>query len=201
MISDSNGQIIENQVRSAEWNILIPRRKPTKSWGQTFRAHGKSLAGLVFWGSNGSNQSVACRIILRRGGLKGAVIGTQRVARAHDSLLYPVIRYRHTPGTLPGYERYYPDAPVDVPPRGKPGATRPADMFQVAYAPGEVPLKPGETYYVELTADEPIVMFADGDFYRHGFAYYNGQQIRRVTGLQHGDARWTLVMTIVTYKD
>ncbi|MHC4098208.1 MAG: hypothetical protein ACYSU3_19390, partial [Planctomycetota bacterium] len=44
IMGNATGQIIENQMRTPEWEIFIPRRKPARSWGQTFIAHGVSMA-------------------------------------------------------------------------------------------------------------------------------------------------------------
>jgi hypothetical protein len=42
---------------------------------------------------------------------------------------------------------------------------------------------------------------ADGDYYEHGHLYYDGMRIDKEPGLQHGDARGTLLIDIVTYAE
>ena len=200
LIGDINGQIVENHIRSPEWNIFIPKRKPVQKWGQSFRSHGVALAGIAFWGSNGSDQAVSCKVQIRKDGPNGATIGPARTARGHDSRHRPIIRYPDVPGPLPGYESYYPDTTVDPPTPASAAPKRMADVFQVCYGPEELPLTPGNTYYVQVTCDEPLMMFADGDYYKDGYAYCDDVKVEEDSGLQHGDRRWTLVMTIVTYS-
>ena len=83
------------------------------------------------------------------------------------------------------------------------GTSCPASLFQVAYMPDEMPLKPGKTYYVELVPTRPVMMYADGDFYQQGFAYYEGLKMERAVAgrtTMHSK-RWTLAMNIVTYEN
>ncbi len=208
-----NGQLIENHVRSEEWEILIVKRPPTIRWGQSFTSHGVSMAGLRFWGSDGFHaegdaaEPLTCRIQIREDGPAGKPVGPARLATAHDTSTEvvvgpsddpaakgqkyvdhgaPVVRYPETPGPLPGFERYY---------------ELPFDLFQAAWLPDEVPLSPGKTYYVELEASRPIMMFADGDAYAGGFGYYDGRKIEREDNLMHSDPRWTLLMDLVTYEN
>lgn len=209
-----NGQLVENHVRSEEWNVFIVKRPPTKRWGQSFTAHGVSLAGLRFWGSDGLHGAAAdkdgpltCTIRIREDGPAGKLVGPPCIARAHDTSTQvavgpsndpaaqghefitagaPVVRYPETPGPLPGYEAYY---------------KLPFDLFQAAWLPDEVALKPGKTYYVEIEASRPLMMFADGDAYAGGFGYYDGQKVEKEPHLMHDDPRWTLLMDIVTYEN
>mgnify|MGYP005841645405 CR=1 FL=1 len=210
-----HGQIIENHVRSEEWNIFIVKRPPTRRWGQSFVAHGVSAAGVRFWGSDGvhdaaatdSRDGLTCTVRIREHGPKGRVVGPARTTRAHNTSTQevirvtgeagtgtdapggrgaPVVRYPETPGPLPGHERYY---------------RCPFDMFQVAWAPDEVRLSPGTTYYLELEASRPLMMFADGDALAGGFGFYEGTKVEAEPNLMHGDPRWTLLMDIVTYEN
>ncbi|MBI4582024.1 MAG: hypothetical protein HY718_20170 [Planctomycetes bacterium] len=208
-----NGQLIENHVRSEEWNVFIVKRPPTQRWGQTFTSHGVSMAGLRFWASDGihgggnEEPPLTCRIQIREDGPDGKPVGPARIASAHDTSTQvvvgpsddpqaqghkyvdygaPFVRYPETPGPLPGFERYY---------------ELPFDMFQATWLPDEVPLTPGRTYYVEVEAGRPLMMFADGDAYAGGFGYYEGRKVEREDGLMHGDPRWTLLMDIVTYEN
>lgn len=187
LFGNGNGQLIENHIRTEEWEIFIPRRRPAGNWGQTFVSHGRSLAGVSFWGSNGSDKPVSCRIAIREGGPSGKPIGPVKTAIGHASPDRPIIRYPDIPGELPEHESYY---------------KLPCDFFQVAYAPDEVSLEPGQTYYVEINADDPLMLYADGDYYRHGFAYYEGLKVEELRQYHafHSD-RWTLAMTIVTYEN
>ena len=88
---------------------------------------------------------------------------------------------------MKGYERYY---------------KLPSLLFQVAYRPGELKLERNRTYYIDVVASEPIMMYADGDYYADGFAYYEGLQVDRLAAggrrTFHSN-RWTLAMNIVTY--
>ena len=45
-------------------------------------------------------------------------------------------------------------------------------------------LTPGKLYHVEIKASRPIMAYADGDYYKLGYAYYEGLQVDRVTGVQ-----------------
>jgi len=187
IFGNRHGQIVETQIRSEEWEIFIPKRPPVRRWGQTFVAHGVSLAGVCFWASNGSDKPVSCKVRIRQGGPGGKPIGPAKTAVGHDNPVRPIIRYPDLPGPLAGYERYY---------------KLPADYFQAAWLPEEVPLEPGKTYYVELEASEPIMVYADGDYYRQGFAYYDGQKVAKLPKHRTMHSlRWTLAMSIVTYEN
>ena len=64
-------------------------------------------------------------------------------------------------------------------------------------------LEPGNAYCVELIPSRPVMMYADGDFYHKGYAYYEGLEVDRQW---HGHATkhsecWILAMTIVTYAN
>ncbi|NLE59381.1 MAG: hypothetical protein GX616_13550, partial [Planctomycetes bacterium] len=80
----------------------------------------------------------------------------------------------------------------------------PSRLFQVAYMPDEIELKPGKTYYIEVIPTRPIMMYADGDYYKDGYAYYERLKADRASGAQpyafHSE-RWTLAMNIVTYAN
>lgn len=184
IMGNATGQLVENQMRTPEWEILIPRRPPTTRWGQTFANHGKSMAAVQFWASNGSLNPVSCEVRIRENGPDGQQVGPTKVAVARNSPELPIIRYPDIPGQLPGYASYY---------------EPPFDEFSVAFVPDECPLVPGQTYYVELTPSEPIMMFADGDYYHDGYAYYNLQRIESEQ-IFHSP-RWTLLTSIVTYEN
>ena len=73
----------------------------------------------------------------------------------------------------------------------------------VLYQPNELRLEPGKIYYVEVIPSTPVMMYADGDFYRSGYAFYEGLKVERI---RYGHAtlhsnRWTLAMTIITYAN
>lgn len=188
VFGNGHGQLVETHIRSEEWEIFVPRHRPSANWGQSFRASGVSLAGVSFWASSGSSEGsepVRCRILVRPDGTWEHPLGPRKVAAAHASPARPIIRYPEIPARLPGYERWY---------------ELPSELYQVAYAPDEMPLEPGKTYYVEIVASQPILLYADGDYYHEGYAYYEGLQVDR-TGQPwtfHSE-RWTLAMNIVTY--
>lgn len=184
VMGNATGQIVENQMRSPEWEIFIPRRRPAKSWGQTFVAHGVSMAGAEFWGSNGGDGRVRCKVTIREGGPDGRQVGPAKTAVSQDSPEQPIIRYPESPGEMPGFGAYY---------------EHPFDRFAVAWAADEAPLKPGERYYVDCSFSEPVLLFADGDYYHDGHAFYKGQRIDE-DKLFHSP-RWTLLMAIVTYEN
>jgi hypothetical protein len=192
---NSNGQLVEDQLRSEEWDIIQPRRPPVTKWGQTFVAHGVSMAGVVCWANNGSADPVSCTIRIREGGPDGKVISPARIMVGHDCSPGPYVRYPDCPGPLPGYEVYYKWSDKD------PAVAFPDKVYQVAYFPDEVKLTPGETYYLDLEFTKPVLMYVDGDYYLHGYGYYNGDKIEHESGMQHGDKRWTLCATIVTYQN
>ena len=188
IFGNSHGQLVENHIRSEEWELFIPHHAPTTNWGQSFTAHGVSLAGISFWAAGGDgSEPVACEVRVRPDGAWEHPIGPRKVAVAHKSPDRPIIRYTDAPKPVPGYEAYY---------------KLPSDLFQVAYLPDELPLTPGKTYYIEVVSSRPIMMYADGDFYHDGYAYYEGLKVDRVAAggrmTKHSD-RWTLAMNIVTY--
>ncbi len=186
IFGNSHGQLVENHIRSEEWEIFVPGHRPTRSWAQTFKSNGVSLAGVSFWASDGDNsRAVKCDVKIRPEGEWERPIGPVKRAVGHESPVRPIIRYPDAPKPVEGYEAYY---------------RLPCKLFQVACMPDEIPLKPGKTYYIEVTASEPILMYADGDFYDHGYAYYEGLKVDRLGYPRafHSD-RWTLAMNIVTY--
>ncbi len=187
LFGNVTGQLVENHIRTEEWEIFIPKRPPTRNWGQTFVAHGVSLAGVSFWGSNGSSDPLTCEVRVLEGGPGGKQIGPVKTARGHDSPDRPIIRYPDIPGQLPGCEAYY---------------SLPCDSFQIGYLPDEVPLEPDRTYYIQLSASEPLMMYADGEYYYRGYAHYEGlkaEQMRKHATFH--STRWTLAMNIVTYEN
>jgi hypothetical protein len=190
IFGNSHGQHVENHVRTEEWEIFIPPLPPTRNWGQSFTSHGKSLAGLAFWANNGSDRPVSCEVIIRQdypGGDLPVRDAKPKIATAHASPVRPHIRYPDYPRRLEDYARYY---------------ELPADLFQVSYAPDEIPLEEGRMYYVELAFSEPVVLYADGDAYVQGYGHYEDLTTQRVRrGNSMHSARWTLVMDIVTYAN
>lgn len=188
IFGNARGQLVENHIRSEEWDLLIPRHRPSIDWGQTFVSHGASLAGINFWAAAEQDKEVQCEVRVRDEGPWGKMLKPAKVARGHPSPARPIIRYPDVPPPLPGYEAWY---------------KLPARLFQVAYMPDEMPLTPGKTYYVELVPTRPIMMYADGDFYQEGYAYYEGLKMERAVAgrtTMHSK-RWTLVMNIVTYAN
>jgi len=186
IFGNSNGQLVENQIRTEEWEIFIPGHRPTLTWGQTFVAHGVSLAGVSFWAGSGGTEQVMCEVRIREDGPWGSMIKPAKVARSHESPVRPIIRYPDTPAPIAEHAAFY---------------KLPCQLFQVAYLPDELPLKPGRTYYIEVVATKPLMMYADGDYYGDGFAFYEGLKVdRQETGrITKHSARWTLAMNIVTY--
>lgn len=189
LFSNAHGQLVENHIRSEEWEIFIPKHPPVRQWGQTFVSHGKSLAGLSFWASNGRVEPSDCRIRILKDGPKGEQVGPTKTVVSCDSPDRPIIRYPDYPGPLPDHEAFY---------------KLPSDLFQVAYGPDEVKLVPGQTYYVDITASEPLMMYADGEYYDHGHTYYDGKKIIDKTEANKSETfhsrRWTIAMNIVTYE-
>ncbi len=188
IFGNAHGQIVEHHIRSEEWELFIPGHRPTTSWGQTFTAHGTSLAGITFYaGTDGGDEPVECEIRIRPDGEWEHPIGVSKFAVGRDSPVRPIIRYPEYPKRPEGTEAFY---------------KLPCKLFQFAYLPGEVKLEPGKTYLVEIIASRPIMAYADGDYYKMGYAYYEGLKVDRVAGngrrTFHSN-RWTLAMSIVTY--
>lgn len=188
VFGNRHGQIVENHIRTEEWEIFIPQHRPGINWGQQFVAHGVSLAGIVFWGSNGNSDRMFCEVRIREEGPGGKLLKPVKLAASHDSPVRPIIRYPETPEPLPEYKEYY---------------KLPCDLFHVAYQPNELRLEAEKTYYVEVVAFTPIMMYADGDYYRSGYAFYEGLKVEKI---HYGHAtlhsnRWTLAMTIITYAN
>ncbi|NLE57788.1 MAG: hypothetical protein GX616_05465 [Planctomycetes bacterium] len=188
IFGNAHGQLVENHIRCEEWEVFIPRHRPTVDWGQTFVSHGQSLAGITCWAAVEGDAEVKCEIRVREEGPWGKMLKPAKVARGLESPARPLIRYLDTPAPLPGYESWY---------------KLPARLFQAAYIPDEMPLTPGKTYYVELVPTRPVMMYADGDFYQEGYAYYEGLKMDRAIagGTTKHSKRWTLAMSIVTYAN
>jgi hypothetical protein len=184
IVGNLSGQVVENQVRTEEWEIMIPKHSPAKDWGQSFVSHGVSMAGVAFWGSNGSAEPVTCEVSIREDGPGGRRIGPTKTAVGHESPKKPIIRYPDWPGPLEGYDSYY---------------EPPFDLFQASFLPEEVPLTPGESYYIELRFSEPVMLFADGEYYPDGYGYYDGRKMEE--DQMFHSKRWTLAMGIVTYEN
>lgn len=188
IFGNAHGQLVETHIRSEEWELFIPSHRPTTSWGQSFTAHGTSLAGVTFFaGTDGTDEPITCEIRIRPEGEWEHPIGPGKIAVGRDSPERPIIRYPELPRPLKGYEAYY---------------KLPCKLFQAAWLPGEVELEPGKTYHIDIVASRPIMAYADGDYYKNGYAYYEGLKVDRVAGngrrTFHSD-RWTLAMSIVTY--
>lgn len=188
IFGNSHGQIVENQIRSLQWEVFLPRHRPTTQWGQTFVSHGHSLAGVSFWASAGSASSVLCEVLILEEGPWGRKLGQAKIARGHESPDRPVVVYPDTPAAMPEYTEFY---------------KRPSRFFQVAYAPDEIKLKPGKTYYVQLMPSRPLMMYVDGDRYQQGYAFYEGLKVDRQRDgvMTKHSKRWTLAMNIVTYAN
>jgi hypothetical protein len=188
IFGNSNGQIIENQIRSLQWEVFLPKHRPTTQWGQQFVSHGESLAGVSSWASTGAVKDMLCEVIILEEGPWGRKLGPAKICRGHESPDRPVVVYPDTPSPLPGYEEFHKE---------------PARLFQVSYAPDEIKLTPGKTYYVKLAPAKPFLMYADGDRYQLGHAYYEGLKVDRqhVGHTVKHSKRWTLAMNIVTYAN
>jgi len=186
IFGNSHGQLIENQIAAEDWEIFIPRHRPSTSWGQTFVAHGVSLAGVSFWASAGDTKPVTCEVRIREEGPWGKMLKPVKVATGHESPDRPIIVYPDLPKPLPGYEAWY---------------KLPCQFFQAAWPADEMKLTPGKTYYIELSPSRPLMLYADGNFYKDGYAYYEGLKVDRQAGGQATmhSYRWTLLMNIVTY--
>ncbi len=186
IFGNGHGQLVENQIRTEEWEIFIPHLPPTKNWGQSFTNHGKSLAGISFWANNGSSKAFGCEIRIRQDNAGGDLLKVVKWSQAHDSPLRPVIRYADWHRPYPGAESYW---------------KLPADLLQVSFAPGEVPLEKGKMYFIEMSFSEPVVCYADGDCYDHGYAYYEDLKMEkaRYSNTKHSQ-RWTLAVNVVTYE-
>jgi hypothetical protein len=188
IFGNGHGQLVENHIRSEEWELFVPYYRPSRCWGQSFLSHGTSLAGVSFWASSGQEEEpVRCEVVVHPEGPWEKPIGPRKVAVAHSSPLRPKIRYPQAPKKLTGYESFY---------------QLPCELYQVAFQPDEVPLNPGKTYYIELIPSRPLMMYADGDYYADGHAYYERLKVDRAAGTYpyafHSE-RWTLTMNIVTY--
>lgn len=186
IFGNAHGQYVEHQIRSEEWEIFIPKHRPTTIWAQSFVPQGVSLAGVVFWAGARRAELPQCEIRIREEGPWGKILRPVKVAQGHPSPERPIIRYPDTPSMLADYAEYY---------------ELPSVLFQVAYMPDEMPLKAGKEYCIELVFSNPVMMYADGDFYKHGYAHYEGLQVDQQW---HGhmtkhSERWSLAMTIVTY--
>ncbi|MBI4601640.1 MAG: hypothetical protein HY721_06730 [Planctomycetes bacterium] len=105
---------------------------------------GAAAAGGAGGGGNtargGAAEPVRCEIRVRPDGAWEPPTGPRKVAVAHRSPLRPIIRYPEIPARVPGFERLWDE---------------PADLYQVAYAPDEMSLVPGKTYYIEVVASRP----------------------------------------------
>lgn len=188
VFGNSHGQLVENHIRSEEWELFIPHYQPSQRWGQSFLSHGVSLAGISFWAAS-ADPDIECEIRIHPNGPWDHAIGPRKVAVAHESPLRPKIRYPEVPKPVPGQEALY---------------KLPSRLFQVAYMPDELKLEPGKTYYIEVIPTKPIMMYADGDYYKNGYAFYERLKADRASGAQpytfHSE-RWTLAMNIVTYAN
>ncbi|GMU21999.1 MAG: hypothetical protein AMXMBFR13_20870 [Phycisphaerae bacterium] len=188
VFGNGHGQLVENQIRSEEWELFIPRHRPSVRWGQSFTSHGVSLAGVSFWGSAGDMEPVECEIRIREEGPWGKLLKPTKTAHGHESPYSPLVRYPEVPRPLEGFESFY---------------KKPCVLFQAAWMPDEISLQPGKEYYIELIPSRPVMLYADGDYYQGGYAYYEGLRVdRQATGQATlHSKRWTLAMNIVTYAN
>lgn len=186
IFGNSHGQLVENQLRWDDWEVFVPQHRPTTDWGQSFVSHGVSLAGICFWAGVGGDETVRCEVRIYEDGPWGKLLKPVKLARGHESSSAPIVIYPDCPAQKPEYERFN---------------KLPSRLFQVGYLPDELKLEPGKTYYVELISDKPMLVYADGDSYPDGFAYYEGLKVDRQTvgkTVKHS-GRWTLLMNISTY--
>ena len=196
---NSNGQIMENNIRSEEWDVRLPQRVPVKKWGQDFLCHGRSMAGLVFWACNPSDSVIKCKVRIREQGPNGTVIGPTKTAIGHECPSGPFIRYPDWPGPQKGYEEYYKLRPDEITGETTVGYYAHARLFQVAYLADEVKLEPGKRYYIDLEFSEPVLPIVDGDYYKDGFGYYDGQKMEKDKVFH--SSRWTIAGQIMTYQN
>jgi hypothetical protein len=196
---NSNGQIMENNIRSEEWDVRLPQRVPVNKWGQDFISHGKSMAGLVFWACWPFDSTLTCKVCIREDGPNGKVIGPTKTAIGHQCKWGPFIRYPDWPGPEKGYEKYYELRPDEITGETNVGYCAHAKVFQVAYLPDEVKLEPGKRYYIDLEFNHPVLPIVDGDYYKDGFGYYNGEKVEKDKVFH--SARWTIAGQIVTYEN
>lgn len=190
IFGNGHGQLVENHIRSEEWELFIPYYAPSRRWGQSFLSHGTSLAGISFWASSGQSvEPVKCEVRIHPNGPWDRPIGAVKVATGHPSPARPRIRYPDIPPIVPGCEAFY---------------RLPCELYQVAYQPDEVKLEAGKTYYIEVIPSRPLMMYADGDYYAEGYAFYERLKVDRAAGSSpytfHSE-RWTLAMNIVTYAN
>jgi hypothetical protein len=150
--ADNDGSLIAYAKRAASkpdglagWAV---------QWGQTWKAVGKSLAGMDLFAASGSSRHSAiihAEVTVHRGGPGGEQIGpTKRV---------------NTAWWGPG-----------------------VGIFGVSYSPGEVPLTPGGTYYIQVTTVDPkgpgvedigfnpVAFQLPDDAYPSGMAYKDGKR-------------------------
>lgn len=190
VFGNGHGQLVENHIRSEEWELFIPHYRPSTCWGQSFVAHGVSLAGISFWAATGTGaEPVECDVRLHPDGPWERPIGPVKTAVNHPSPVRPKIRYPEQPSQVEGCANYY---------------TLPSQLYQVAYMPDEMALEPGKTYYIEVIPRKPVMMYADGDYYADGYAYYERLKVDRAAGsapYTFHSQRWTLAMNIVTYAN
>ncbi len=189
VFGNGHGQLVENHVRSEEWELFIPHYRPSRCWGQSFLSHGVSLAGISFWAAAGDDEPIECEIRIHPDGPWERPLPPIKRAAGHPSPERPRIRYPELPTQVDGCEAFY---------------RLPSRLFQVAYMPDELKLAPGSTYYIEVIPSRPVMMYADGDYYKDGYAYYERLKADRASGAQpytfHSN-RWTLAMNIVTYAN
>jgi len=154
--SDSDGTVIPYMRRA--------RIKPSglagwaTRWGQTWKAMGRSLAGMDLLVAGGEHWQVTATVRVRAGGPDGPQVG--------------VTKKVHTAWWGPG-----------------------SGFLGASYSPGEVRLRPGATYYMEVAAVAPSEGFNPYkvnhplNAYPDGCAYRSGQACEQVD----------LEMTIIEY--
>jgi len=186
IFGNGHGQLVENQIRGEEWEVFLPAIRPGRDFGQTFLSHGVSMAGVSFWASSGGEKDVECEVQIFTEGPWGKKLGPAKVAQGHDTRYRPFIRYPDIPAPLVGHERFY---------------LLPCKLFQVAWFPDEIGLEPGQTYYISIRSSRPLMMYADGDYYQDGYAFYDGLKVdRQAAGVAtFHSRRWTHTINIVTY--
>ncbi len=154
--SDSDGTVIPYMRRF--------RIKPgglagwAGGWGQTWKAIGRSLAGMNLLVAGGEQWQVSARVRVRESGPDGEVVGVSK--RVHNAWWGPG-----------------------------------SGFLGASYVPGDVQLRPGATYYMEVSAVSPSEGFNPYkvnhplNAYPDGCAYREGQARKQVD----------LEMTIIEY--
>jgi len=151
---DKHHQRVTHTRRSSGPGNLAPHG--ATSWGQTFIAHGTSLAAVDLFQANGVEPTFELTWTIRRNGPTGPQIGPEKTVQS----------------------AYFAAG---------------ADLSGVSFQPGQVPLTPGQRYYIGVRNPQGRSFTA---FYQESWNRYgDGQAYRNGTALPGED----LAMTIVEY--